>query len=86
MGSLIAVAEDFVDREIEAVGRQGVYPPEASGWQRFAYNIGDGIELWIENIAPGLYWTYGTVKDVLVGMRLFLIEGMRFRRTYINFA
>jgi hypothetical protein len=86
MGSLIAVAEDFVNQGVEAVGRQSTYPPTVDGWQRFAYDLGDGIELWVENLAPGLFWRWGSLKDVLEGMRLYLIEGMRFRRTYLNFA
>ena len=86
MGALIAVAGDFVDQSIEEVGLQVVYPPTAAGLQEFVYEIGNGLKLRIWNSVLRQYWTWGTLRDVLDGLRLFLIVGERFRRTYFNFA
>lgn len=86
MGSLIAVAEDFVDQRIEELGRDVLYPPTGTGMQEFIYDIGDGISLLIWNVKVGMYWTWGTLKDVIEGLRLYLIVGERFRRTYFNFG
>lgn len=85
MGTLIAVAGDSVDLIIEEEGRQGLYPPSVTGIQEFVFDIGNGLELRIYNSQLGLYWTFGTLRDVIEGLRLYLIVGERFRRTYFTF-
>lgn len=86
MGALIAVAGDFVDLSIEEVGPQAVYPLSATGLQDFIYDIGNGVKLRIWNSNLGIHWTWGILRDVLNGLRVFLIVGERFQRTYFNFA
>lgn len=86
LGTLIAVAGDSVDVTIEEVGRQAIFPPTVTGLQEFVYEIGNGLKIRITNSELGMYWTWGTLRDVLDALRLYLIVGERFRRTYFNFA
>jgi len=86
MGGLIAVVQDLIDRAIEEAGPQVVYPPTIAGWQYFHYDLGDGLILSVWNLQAGRYWTWGTFKNVVEGLRQYLIVGEKFRRTYFNFV
>lgn len=86
MGSLLLLADDWIDQQIGGLGRVAIYPPMGDGRQEFTYEIGDGIGLSIWNFRKWDYWTWGVLKDVVEGLRIWLIEEGRERRCYFNFG
>lgn len=74
--SLIHLAKGTVEINFDAHGGNTVYPLDANGRQIFA-QLGFGIQLRIENIAPQPLFTYRMLYEVVEGLRLFLVVGKR---------
>ena len=85
MASLIAVVQHDVYEELAEHGPDEEFPVSAGGVQKFEYDLGDGIGLLVQNANTGRHFTWEVMRDVLVGLRIYLIEGRRFRQTYFNF-
>ena len=89
--SLIAVAEDYIDEEIENLppaipGFEPLYPPEGGYYQSFSKTLGDGIVLMVRNNdEAGKLFTWEELRDVVVGLRLYLVNGGRFWQTEFKF-
>ena len=91
MRSVIAVAEDYVDEEIGnlppvAPGLEILYPIEDFVYQSFHKTLGDGIGILVENYwRAGKFFAWDDLRDVLLGLRLYLVEGRRFWQTEFKF-
>lgn len=91
MRSLIAVAEDYVDEEIGNLppappGLVALYPVEEHYYQIFENTLGDGIGLLVENnYNAGKFFAWDELRDVLLGLRLYLVEGGRSWQTEFKF-
>ena len=74
--SLIHLAKGTIEINFDAHGGNTVYPLDAHGRQIFA-QLGFGIQLRIENVAPQPLFTYRMLYEVVEGLRLFLVVGKR---------
>ena len=88
--SLIAVAEDYIDEEIENLphipGFEPLYPAAGGLNQLFYKTLGDGIVLMVRNnVEAGKMFTWEELRDVVVGLRLYLVDGRRFWQTRFKF-
>lgn len=87
MGGLIATVQYFIDQGIENYGLEG-YPGivQLTGIQEFGYTLGDGCHFYIRNVkGSGRYFTWEQARNVLEGLRLYLIVGERFYATSFGF-
>lgn len=82
---LIVFLLHFIDEVIKEFGPGQLVRVQANGMQRVDYELGDGIEFAVQNCRPGEYFTWDTLRDVVEGLRLYLIEGQRYRQTYFKF-
>ena len=80
------MAADVIAQRIEVVGPQTLYPISGANRQSFHQDLGDGVELVIEKAFPDLFFTWGTLRDVILGLNMYLIDGRRFWQCYFNFA
>ena len=63
------------------MGPDTVFTKLDGGRQEFYYDIGDGIDLFVLGGGKwngGGYFTWGQLRDVLEGLRRFLVQGNRF--------
>lgn len=91
MRSLIAVAEEHIDEQIAALppappDSQHVYPVAQGRYQTFYKSLGDGIRLLIgNNYQIGKLFTWDELEDVVIGLRMYLVDGDRFWQTGFGF-
>ena len=91
MRSLIAVAEDYIDEQIAALPPatpdfQHVYPVAQGRNQTFYESLDDAIWLVIGNHHQiGKLFTWDDLEDVVMGLRMYLVDGDRFWQTWFRF-
>ena len=85
--SMLVVAADQVQGQITIHGAHSWYPFLAGEQQQYTFELGgDGIRLTIVSIDyPFGLFSWGDLRDVLVGLRLYLVDGHRPRQTYFKF-
>lgn len=84
---LIGYIQHCINESIEVDGEHA-YPPIdlAQSQQLYLWTLGAGIYIVIENVkGSGRYFTWGQLKNVVEGLRLFLIEGQRYYKTAFTF-
>lgn len=87
LGGLIAVMQHAIVEGIERDG-EDAYPglDMIADEQRFGWTLGDGFHFRILSFrGTGIYFTWEQVKNVVEGLRLFLIVGERYYSTTFNF-
>lgn len=87
LGGLVAIMQHAI---VEGIGRDGedAYPglDMIADRQRFGWTLGDGFHFYIRNVErSGRYFTWEQVKNVVEGLRLFLIVGERYYATAFSF-
>jgi len=91
MRELILLAGKDVQCSIDSnptVGPDTVFTNLDGGRQEFYCDVGDGIDLFVLSGGKwngGGYFTWGQLRDVLEGLRRFLVEGNRFYECYFMF-
>lgn len=87
MGGLIAVIQHAIDEGILRDGEEAFPGLDIiAGRQRFGWTLGDGFYFVVSNVEyTGIYFNWGNLKDVVEGLRLFLIVGERYYATAFNF-
>ena len=87
MGGLIAVIQHAIVEGIEEDGEEHLPNIDPlSGLQRFDWTLGDGFYFQIMNIlGTGRYFTWGQMKDVVEGLRLYLMIGKKYYATAFSF-
>ena len=85
--SMLVVAADQVQEQITIHGAQGWYPHLANDQQKYVFELGgDGIRLSIVSLDyPFGLFDWGDLRDVLLGLKLYLVDGNRPRQTYFKF-
>lgn len=87
MGGLIAVIQHAIVEGIDEDGEE--HHPNIdllADEQNFEWTLGDGFYFQISSVADtGRYFTWGQLKDVVEGLRLYLITGDKYYATAFNF-
>lgn len=78
------MAADYISQYIEKQGAYTFYPIAEDHRQYFFQSLGDGIALTIESVVDDVWFVWETLKEVVEGLRLYLVEGRRFRQCYFN--
>lgn len=86
MGGLMAVVQHVI---IEGINENGEEAFPATniflGEQIFEWTLGDGYYFQTRNLKTGTFFTWGQLKNVVEGLRLFLIVGERYYATDFSF-
>ena len=75
---LLSVVRDYLDEQIKTFGADTVYPVEGLGTQHFSKTLGDGVHVEVWNLDYQARFTWGILADVIEGLWLFLVQGLRY--------
>ena len=86
MGGLIAVVQHVIVEGIDEDGEEAFPATNIFlGQQTFEWTPGDGFYFQTHNVNTGTFFTWGQLKNVVEGLRLFLIVGERYYGTAFTF-
>lgn len=84
--SLLRITEDNIQRGIDVLGRDALFPALGNDHRQQFTEEGLGtVRISISDFKAGNQFCWGDVWDVVEGLRLFLLEGERSFVTYFTF-
>ncbi len=83
---LLAVSQDWINQENEERHPSWqLFPMDNHGHQEFGKTLHDGVKLEVWNDHQMAFFTWRALRNFVVGLRLYLVEGQRNYQCYFSF-